>query len=69
MELDKMCIRDSHGCVYGCIKADGIVGTGNVQINGSGNGDGVNSKGRQFLSTLEGPVTADDDQTVNAVFT
>ena len=60
-------INRLHGCIDGSIKADGIVRTGNIEINGSGHTDGIDSKGGKLSCTHERAVSADDDHTVDSV--
>ena len=56
-----------HSGVYCGIKSDGVIGAGNVQVDGSRNTDGVNAKGCQLSGAAEGTVTTNDYDTVNAM--
>ena len=56
-----------HSGIDCSIKSDGVIGAGNIQVNGSRNADGVDAKGRQLSGAAEGTVTADDYDTVNAM--
>ena len=59
---------DSLHCSVHCgIEADGVLGTGDIQVNGSGKTDGINAQSGQCLRTTIGTVTADDNDTVNTM--
>ena len=60
-------INSLHGCVDSCIKTDGIIGTCDVKVNGSWKSDGIDPQGRKFSRSPEGTVTADDNDSVDAV--
>ena len=50
------------------VKTDGIIGTGNIKIDGSGESDRVYTESRKLARTAVRTVSSDDDQTVNTVF-
>ena len=56
-----------HCSVHCGIEADGVLGTGDIQVNGSGKTDGIDAQSGQCLRTTIGTVTADDNDTVDTV--
>ena len=56
-----------HGGIDCRIESDGVIGAGNVQIDGSRNANGINAKGCQLTGSPERTVTADDYDAVNTV--
>ena len=56
-----------HRGVDCCVKTDSILGTCNIQVNGSRNTDGINTKRSQLACTSERTVSADDYHAVNTV--
>lgn len=56
-----------HGGVHRRVKANRIVRTGNIQIDGSGNADGVDPQRGELARSSEGTVAADDHDAVDAV--
>ena len=50
------------------VKTDGIIGTGNIKIDGSGESDRVYTESRKLARTAVRTVSSDDHQTVNTVF-
>ena len=62
-------INGLHSRVDRGVKADGIFGAGDIQVNGSRHADGVDSQVRQLLRSGKGTVSSDDYQTVDAEFT
>ena len=61
-------INGLHGGIHSRIKTDGILGTGNVQIDGSRKSDGIDPKCCQLLRTCKGTVSSDDNNAVNTMF-
>src|SRR5699024_575451 len=51
-------IDSFHSCIHRRVKTDGIIRTGNIQINGSRKADGVDPKSRQLSGSTEGSVAA-----------
>ena len=58
-------VNGFHSRIYRRVKANGILCTGNIQINGSRYAYGVNAKVRQCLCPLERTVSANDHNSVN----
>ena len=56
-----------HCCVDSSIETDGVLGTCNIQIDGSGKTDGIDAQSGQCLCTTVRTVTADDNDTVDTV--
>ena len=56
-----------HGRIDGGVEADGVVGAGDIQVDGAGNADGVDAVSGQSLGSAVGAVAADDDDAVNAI--
>ena len=50
------------------VKSNGIIGTGDIKVNGSRQTYGIDSKPRQFGSAIKGTITADDNQSFDAMF-
>ena len=61
-------INGFHCSVYRGIKTDGIFCAGDIQVDGSRYTYGVNSKSCQFLRSCKRSVSADNYQSVDAVF-
>ena len=53
-----------HSGIQGGIKADGILGGGDVVIDGAGDADGGDAQRRELLGAAEGAIAADDHQAV-----
>ena len=51
------------------VETDGIIGTGNIQVNGTRNSNGIDSESSQLLRSCEGTVTTDHHQTFDAMLT
>ena len=60
-------VNHTQGGVCRCVKTDGVVGCGNVVINGAGNADGGNAELGHIGCTAEGSVTANADECFNAL--
>ena len=56
-----------HGRVDSRVKTNGIIGTGNIQVNGSRKADCIDTQGGQLSRTSEGTVSSDDHHSVNAM--
>mgnify|MGYP007049176103 CR=1 FL=1 len=56
-----------HCCVDSSIETDCVLGTCNIQVDGSGKTDSINTKSGQCLCTTVRTVTADDNDTVDTV--
>ena len=56
-----------HGCIDSSIKTDGIICTGNIQVNGSGNTDSIDALIGQLLGTGKGTVTTDNYQAIDTI--
>ena len=54
-----------HRRIHSSIKTDGVIGTCDIQIDGSRKSYGINSKCGKLSRSAEGTVTADYHQTVN----
>ena len=57
-----------HGSIDCSIKTNGILGTRNIQVNGSRHTNGVNAESCKFLGTCIGTVTANNNQSINTMF-
>ena len=54
--------------VHGCIIADGVLGAGDIVVDGAGQTDHRDAAVCQLAGTTVGTVAADDDQCINAQF-
>ena len=56
-----------HRRIHRCVKADRIIGAGNIQINCTRDTDRIDSACSQLLRTCIRTIATDDDQTINAM--
>ena len=61
-------VNGFHCCIYRGIKTNGIFCAGDIQVDGSRYTYCINSKCCQLLSSCKGTVSADNNQSVDAVF-
>ena len=60
-------INRLHSSIYRCIETDGIFRTGDIQVDGTGKSDGIDTVSGKRLGTTIGTVTPDNHNAVNAM--
>ena len=61
-------VNGLHRCVHSCVKADSILGTSDIQVNGSRDPDGVDPEISQLLRAGKGSVSSDDHLSLIHIF-
>src|SRR5699024_126330 len=57
-----------HSRIHSRVKSDGVLCTGNVKVDGTGNSDGIDTQIGQLLRACERTVSTDDNQALDPVF-
>ncbi len=60
-------INRFHGCINSGVKANGIIGTCNIQVDGSGKTDGIDSQCSKLLCTLERTISTDNYDCIDSM--